>query len=159
MWGSAVRVCPGLPRAGGLAQLARAPALQAGGQGFDSLILHLPLWGGGSLTGWKERHEKTQSSTAAPQGGAATLKTSRARILDGPAAVRRRTGAVRDKYRRAHGGCHGSRRRGRTRQAAKSRGEARTAFDPRMSEWGNPARRRRAIRQRRRLTRRTETSK
>ena len=25
---------------GGLAQLARAPALQAGGQGFDSLILH-----------------------------------------------------------------------------------------------------------------------
>ena len=24
----------------GLAQLARAPALQAGGQGFDSLILH-----------------------------------------------------------------------------------------------------------------------
>ncbi len=25
---------------GGLAQLARAPALHAGGQGFDSLILH-----------------------------------------------------------------------------------------------------------------------
>mgnify|MGYP007068277721 CR=1 FL=1 len=25
---------------GGLAQLARAPALQAGGQGFDSLVLH-----------------------------------------------------------------------------------------------------------------------
>ena len=48
------------------------------------------------------------------------------------------TGAVRDKYHRAHGGCLGSRRRRRTRQAAKSRGEARTAFDPRMSEWGNP---------------------
>ena len=28
------------PFFGGLAQLARAPALQAGGQGFDSLILH-----------------------------------------------------------------------------------------------------------------------
>ncbi len=27
-------------RYGGLAQLARAPALQAGGQEFDSLILH-----------------------------------------------------------------------------------------------------------------------
>ena len=42
MWGSAVRVCPGLPhgKCGGLAQLARAPALQAGGQGFDSLVLH-----------------------------------------------------------------------------------------------------------------------
>ena len=49
---------------------------------------------------------------------------------------------VRDKYRRAHGGCLGSRRRRRTRQAAKSRGEARTACDPRMPEWGNPAIRR-----------------
>ena len=48
------------------------------------------------------------------------------------------TGAVRDKYRKAHGGCLGSRRRRRARQAAKSRGEARTADDPRMPEWGNP---------------------
>jgi hypothetical protein len=30
---------------GGLAQLARAPALHAGGQGFDSLILHKLLKG------------------------------------------------------------------------------------------------------------------
>ena len=28
---------------GGLAQLARAPALQAGGQRFESVILHFPL--------------------------------------------------------------------------------------------------------------------
>ena len=55
------------------------------------------------------------------------------------------TGAVRDKYRKAHGGCLGSRRRRRARQAAKSRGEARTAHDPRMPEWGNPARWRRVI--------------
>ena len=41
MWGSAVRVCPGLHlSAGGLAQLARAPALQAGGRGFEPHILH-----------------------------------------------------------------------------------------------------------------------
>ena len=33
---------------GGLAQLARAPALQAGGQRFDSVILHKKLL-------WKER--------------------------------------------------------------------------------------------------------
>ena len=39
MWGSAVQVRAGL-HLGGLAQLARAPALQAGGQGFDSLVLH-----------------------------------------------------------------------------------------------------------------------
>ena len=29
---------------GGLAQLARAPALQAGGQRFESVILHYPLY-------------------------------------------------------------------------------------------------------------------
>ena len=58
MWRSAVQVCLGLHigakpnviRAvmpgttslfpGGLAQLARAPALQAGGQRFESVILH-----------------------------------------------------------------------------------------------------------------------
>ena len=39
MWRSAVQVCLGL--LGGLAQLARAPALQAGGQRFESVILHL----------------------------------------------------------------------------------------------------------------------
>ena len=30
---------------GGLAQLARAPALQAGGQRFESVILHFPFYG------------------------------------------------------------------------------------------------------------------
>ena len=57
MWRSAVQVCLGLPQTiivnyqfsiinsptGGLAQLARAPALQAGGQRFESVILHNPL--------------------------------------------------------------------------------------------------------------------
>ena len=57
MWRSAVQLCLGLHFAarqcgqkavstawdyekGGLAQLARAPALQAGGQRFESVILH-----------------------------------------------------------------------------------------------------------------------
>ena len=42
MWRSAVQVCLGLliVSPGGLAQLARAPALQAGGQRFESVILH-----------------------------------------------------------------------------------------------------------------------
>ena len=42
MWRSAVQLCLGLreKRKGGLAQLARAPALQAGGQRFESVILH-----------------------------------------------------------------------------------------------------------------------
>ena len=38
----------------------------------------------------------------------------------------------------AHGGCLGIRRRRRTRQAAKIRGEAQGAGDPRESEWDNP---------------------
>ena len=37
------RVCVG--NHGGLAQLARAPALQAGGQRFESVILHSPFRG------------------------------------------------------------------------------------------------------------------
>ena len=38
---SEVRVFPGPPfEDGGIAQLARAPALQAGGQEFESLYLH-----------------------------------------------------------------------------------------------------------------------
>ena len=45
MWRSAVQICLGLllniiSQTGGLAQLARAPALQAGGQRFESVILH-----------------------------------------------------------------------------------------------------------------------
>ena len=42
MWRSAVQVCLGLQN-GGLAQLARAPALQAGGQRFESVILHFKM--------------------------------------------------------------------------------------------------------------------
>ena len=37
---------------GGLAQLARAPALQAGGQRFESVILHV------SVAGIQDRHQE-----------------------------------------------------------------------------------------------------
>ena len=43
------------------------------------------------------------------------------------------------KILRAHGGCLGTGSRRRTRQAAISFGEAQTALDPKISEWGNPA--------------------
>ena len=53
MWRAAVQLCLGLRvnemdenlslLEGGLAQLARAPALQAGGQRFESVILHSPF--------------------------------------------------------------------------------------------------------------------
>ena len=40
---------------------------------------------------------------------------------------------------RAQGGCLGTERRRKTRQAAKSHGEPQAGFEPWMSEWGNPA--------------------
>ena len=71
MWRSAVQLCLGLrrvpvPRSGGLAQLARAPALQAGGQRFESVILHFrarfpaPVR---SLTCWKQKQVKVEKKT------------------------------------------------------------------------------------------------
>ncbi len=51
-----------------------------------------------------------------------------------------RTKKLNDK--RAFGGCLGTRRRRRTWHAAKSLGEPRAGFDPRISEWGNPSARR-----------------
>ena len=39
---------------------------------------------------------------------------------------------------RAHGGCLGCRRRGRTWLAAISLVEVRATFEARISEWGNP---------------------
>ena len=43
------------------------------------------------------------------------------------------------KILRAYGGCLGDICRRRTRQAAKSCGEAQIAYDPQISEWSNPA--------------------
>ena len=43
------------------------------------------------------------------------------------------------KRRRAQGGCPGTKRRRRTWQAAKSKGEPQAGKDPLISEWGNPA--------------------
>ena len=43
------------------------------------------------------------------------------------------------KILRAQGGCHGTGRRRKTWQAAKSHGEPQAGFDPWISEWGNPA--------------------
>ncbi len=50
---------------GGLAQLARAPALQAGGHRFDSDILHF----------WKENNDKAGSMTEAAQAAEVSEKT------------------------------------------------------------------------------------
>ena len=43
------------------------------------------------------------------------------------------------KMSRARGGCLGAGSRRRARQAAIRPGEAQTAFDPGVPEWGNPA--------------------
>ena len=53
---------------GELAQLARAPALHAGGHRFDSDILHVgPLFffgAEGSLTYWEKKYEKIESNNS-----------------------------------------------------------------------------------------------
>src|SRR5690606_29813668 len=52
---------------GELAQLARAPALHAGGQRFESVILHMPLpqgRGQSSLTYWEKK--KTEEDRGSP---------------------------------------------------------------------------------------------
>ena len=46
---------------------------------------------------------------------------------------------IRPSELRAHGGCLGTDRRGRTRQAAIVPGEPHAGCDPGVSEWGNPA--------------------
>ena len=48
---------PNQDQKGGLAQLARAPALQAGGHRFDSDILHIPTYGGAKFFDILEQHK------------------------------------------------------------------------------------------------------
>ena len=45
---------------GGLAQLARAPALHAGGHRFDSDILHISVEEKSSLTYWDKKIQKVE---------------------------------------------------------------------------------------------------
>ena len=95
MWRSAVQVCLGLLR-GGLAQLARAPALQAGGQRFESVILHLPFF-------WASIFDMLSHK----------VKTKKSRlciVVMHCRKVRSMICIVRQVLR-AHGGCLGSRRR------------------------------------------------
>jgi len=49
-----------------------------------------------------------------------------------------KSGCRRDKLLRVHGGCLGTKSRGRTRLPAKSDGELEANVDPSISEWGNP---------------------
>ena len=53
--------------------------------------------------------------------------------------LRHQSGSLGWKMLRARGGCLGAGSRRRARQAAISPGEAQTAFDPGIPEWGNPA--------------------
>ena len=105
--------------------MARAPALQAGGRGFEPHILH---------QGMHQMHARFFDRIG--------RKADTKRRINDKSETRRRESVAgltkSEKRARAYGGCLGSRRRRRTRQAAKDRGEARAALDPRVSEWGNP---------------------
>ena len=167
MWGSAVRVCPGLRRSAGgdwlswLEHRLCKPGVVGSSPTFSTEAgdSREAVREDGSLTGWEREESETRSRAArrAPRktqqhrarrpvrchwmavtGGAGKTaceklqrKSTRGRGQRCPAASERQ---------RAHGGCLGSQGRRRARQAAKGRGEARAAMDPRMPEWGNPPR-------------------
>ena len=120
---------------GGLAQLARAPALQAGGRRFESVILHTRPGRSGreviDILGTTRRKQEQNVEN--------TIQNKRKQGIRRAASRKGNVRKTERKHARAHGGCLGSHRRRRTWQAAKSRGEVQATFDPRMSEWGNPA--------------------
>jgi hypothetical protein len=164
--------------------LARAPALHAGGQGFDSLILHGGVRAsrapgiGAVEAGRAKKWQSVQRCCAdcIRKPGARCPGMGKAgSLLEGGSSPRLpayfRHGAPSPvpgfkffgmlgkkdtwyhsgpwhkiaeaqprKLGRAHGGCLGSQRRRRARQAAINRGEAQIAIDPRVPEWGNPVR-------------------
>ena len=107
--------------------MARAPALQAGGRGFEPHILH---------QGMHQMHARFFDRIGRKADTKRKRNDKRERTCGRASAPRELTKS--EKRARAYGGCLGSRRRRRTRQAAKDRGEARAALDPRVSEWGNP---------------------
>ena len=75
-----------------------------------------------------------QGTGSGPEGSAEGERANIRRVENG---LRRSDEKI--KLQRAQGGCHGARRRRRTRQAAKSFGELQASVDPEISEWGNPA--------------------
>ena len=107
---------PGTTLPGGLAQSARAPALQAGGGGFESHILHSIrprlVARARSLTGWEEseRDDAARASReGAPRGAAGAVRPPAARPREGSGAPRcdgsacRRAAASREAEQGARG--------------------------------------------------------
>ena len=78
--------------AGGLAQLARAPALQAGGQRFESVILHRR-----SLTCWKKEEQEHEAKTISTQNdGTSAMESSRKKVRKGAWGMPRLSEAKKD---------------------------------------------------------------
>ena len=161
MWGSAVRVCPGL-RIGGMGDWLSwlehrlcKPGVVGSSPTFST---RAPHWApDGSLTGWEreeQRRERDRRPAGAPERGETSNDNYETHERPGgasrPGEERRRGPRARARRRASDigrtGDAYGSQRRRRARQAAKGRGEARAAMDPRAPEWGNPPRGRRGIR-------------
>ena len=132
----------------GRSSVGRAPALQAGGQEFESLRLHCR----GNLAGkctlktsyrtewWKHKRCGNQDNRETnKQEQAVNKKTG----LFLPRKGKSGCNAMQPrkvKQRKAQGGCLGTKGRRKTRQAAKSCGEGHMPSDPQVSEWGDPHR-------------------
>ena len=88
---------------GGLAQLARAPALQAGGQRFESVILH-PAPRGHAIIDMLDRQNVKKANEVCFNEHVQAGPPAVSSLVEGGRRPRR-------KYSRAHGGCLGSYRR------------------------------------------------
>ena len=138
----------------GRSSAGRAPALQAGGQEFESLRLHRRVRPAEEARTYlenripeaQEENQRHQPAKAGEPAAVCRWGTRRLRLRlknrknrEGKACRHASRRAV-AKLGRAQGGCLGAAGRRKTRQAAKSRGEGQIPNDPRVSEWGNPRR-------------------
>ena len=91
--------------------------------------------GAGRLPGPRERNRPGGVLAARP--GSSRSQTYDSERISGPLRGAGET-IFTAKIPKAHGGCLGAGSRRRARQAAISCGEAQTATDPQIPEWGNP---------------------
>src|SRR5438477_10676543 len=115
----------GIPCPRGCSSAGRAPALQAGGQRFESAHLHQHIDNRIGLS----RSPECRKQYLDP--------LSNLNVICG-AFQRLKSGYRSNKLVRVRGGCLGTKSRRKTRLPAISVGKLEANDDPTISEWGNP---------------------
>ena len=113
------------PRPRGCSSAGRAPALQAGGQRFESAHLHQHI-------------DNRIGLSRSPECRKAISGSSFFFVVTAIILQRLKSGYRSNKLVRVRGGCLGTKSRRKTRLPAISVGELEANDDPAVSEWGNP---------------------